>query len=356
MCDFNAIKFGNISFTNIDNENNTIKYMTNSNKLQKKYNHVSFKMLKNPYVWDYHRNVNKYVDREFIENITNYFDILMKKFTLPYYHNSILIIPNNKNTIFLKYIDFGNVFNKPIEGIFPDNCSIETIIFGENFDQNISNLPKSLLHLRIKNPIFTNHISNLPINLVSLNIGCYFCSTYIYSITTNINLRKNTKLKEVSFEGKYNFKLDDNFNNNHMLKKISIGTCVDNFFDHTNDIIKNLEKIKIERGYCKENIFQKKYDFKSLKYLSYVSNGTINKIDYIPHNLKVLKLFGMRDNICDQNVISMISNLKCLKRLVLEIYENLFTFNCDQLPNITKLELSNYGGKILLQGKLPETV
>lgn len=65
-----------------------------------------------------------------------------------------------------KRISMGFYFNEPIDNIvFPDN--IETLYFGDEFNQRIDNLPKNLIHLTVGKR-FNQPLDNLPSKLETL--------------------------------------------------------------------------------------------------------------------------------------------------------------------------------------------
>jgi hypothetical protein len=74
----------------------------------------------------------------------------------------------NDNILFIKFM---NYYNKCIDGLLPDN--IISIIFGEEFNQPVNNLPKYLKILKFCNN-FNHPVDNLPNSITVLYFGNNF--------------------------------------------------------------------------------------------------------------------------------------------------------------------------------------
>jgi hypothetical protein len=243
----------------------------------------------------------------------------------------------------LKYIEFGEEFNQPINNL--PNC-LKYLELGHDFNQPINNLPNTLTYL-VFGDSFNQLIGNLPNSLTHLNVGFTFNKQIL-------NLPKNIKHLELGYQ--FNQPIDYLPNSlTHLKVGFLFNQPIDNlqitFSPNKNNFINRINKSWLSlKSYLPNNLI-------SLTFFTQ-TNVYTHKINILPKNLKSLKLPNEFDKslfYLPQNLTNLELCYNCIRNLddswSINLPKNLlylklsgkFNLNVDNLPNnITNLKLGEY--------------
>jgi len=138
----------------------------------------------------------------------------VKKLTLGYNYNKIILLPPN-----LKYLKFGDRFNRPIKICTDDKIdtyqyipkSVTTLIFGAKFNQSIQNaIPVGITRLEFGND-FNQSITNaIPLSLKYLTFGREFNQPIEHCFPSSTTpTGKIIGIKHLTFGGQFNRPIKD---------------------------------------------------------------------------------------------------------------------------------------------------
>jgi len=134
----------------------------------------------------YHNNFNQQIE-SIIPTVTH----LWFGYSYNKYFNK-----NNVSMPAIVYIKFGNLFNSNVDNL---PRTLTCLVFGDSFNQMVDYLPDSLLHICFGH-LFNNSIDKLPQHLISLTLGYHF--------NQEINLLPK-KIKRIILGIQFNRSLDN---------------------------------------------------------------------------------------------------------------------------------------------------
>jgi hypothetical protein len=221
----------------------------------------------------------------------------------------IVNIPNN-----ITNIQFCSKFNSG--SIFPYlHKNIYRLSFGNNFNQDVSNLPQLLTNLQFGNN-FNQDVSNLPIGLKILAFGNNFNNNVDYLpnsleylkfgfyFNQDISNLPNS-IRFIGFGRKFNHSIE-NLSLNYDLEQICFSSSSE-FNQNINNLPKNIKLLSLPFKYSEKiNIKQEYYYIECIKLrINYLKENFLN-FEY--YNDKI-----MFSNIFNDNYITLKKKLKIIK-------------------------------------------
>lgn len=193
-------------------------------------------------------------------------------------------------------IDFGDMFNQPVDNI-PDN--VREIQFGKHFNQKVDNLPSHLEEIYFGDD-FNQPINNLPNTLKKIFLGTYFDQSVDYlpnSLETlefcelsDFNQHLNnlpSNLKVLSINGNYQQDLD-NLPDSIEILKIGVIQSGDRFYRFDDGwVIEKEEYFKKKIGKIPKNL-KEFYIFSDYVHIKELRERLKDKLTII-YNIKVIQ-------------------------------------------------------------------